>query len=84
MGRIGLSGRTVTLWADLASAKVVPDNDVVKTTVSRLTTISTGWSSDAHDPVGRLQRYPDSIPPRSRAGNSQWILRDTEMVWGYQ
>ncbi|QQZ18134.1 MULTISPECIES: hypothetical protein [Rhodococcus] len=32
------AGRTVTLWADLASVHVVLDDDVVKTTVSRLTT----------------------------------------------
>ncbi|MFZ2176539.1 MAG: integrase core domain-containing protein, partial [Rhodococcus sp. (in: high G+C Gram-positive bacteria)] len=32
------SGRTVTLWADLASVHVVLDDDVVKTIVSRLTT----------------------------------------------
>ncbi len=32
------AGRTVTLWVDLASIHVVLDDDVVKTTVSRLTT----------------------------------------------
>jgi hypothetical protein len=32
------AGRTVTLWADLASIHVVLDDDVVKMTVSRLTT----------------------------------------------